>query len=118
MSKLRLIRRAILVCLLAFTCIPASAELQAGIDAIKTRDFETALIELLPVAHAGDALAQTLIANMYRRGYGVQRDYAQAVSWYQRAAYQGYPSAQYNLGVHLREGLGISSDDEAALVVS
>ncbi len=36
---------------------------------------------------------------MYDYGEGVPQDYAEAVSWYRKAAEQGYAHAQNNLGV-------------------
>ena len=35
---------------------------------------------------------------MYRDGRGVPQDYAVAVSWFRKAADQGYGDAQYDLG--------------------
>ena len=94
----------------------ASTEFEAGVAAAKRKDFDTAFREFLPEAEQGHAEAQSLIANMYRRGYGVPRDYKQAAHWYRLAAEQGYPTAQHNLAVHYREGVGIERDDELATV--
>ena len=92
----------------------ALADYAAGQAAIKRQAFETAFRELLPEAERGNVQAQVLVANMYRRGYGVQRDHQQAVKWYRRAAEQGHGAAQYNLAVHYREGIGVDRDDELA----
>lgn len=48
----------------------------------------------LPRAEAGDAAAQTLLAEIYSRGLGVPRDRAEAAKWYMKAAEQGVPEAQ------------------------
>ena len=42
------------------------------------------------------------------------QDYAEAESWYRKAAEQGYASAQYSLGVMYREGRGVPKDDAQA----
>ena len=38
------------------------------------------------------------------------QDYAEAVKWYRKAADQGYPAAQYNLGVMYDQGQGVPQD--------
>ena len=101
------------VCLCTNTGI-AQADFEAGLRAVKLRLYEEAFENLLPEAQAGNSTAQLYVANMYRRGYGIPRDLAMAVQWYQRAAQQNEPSGMYNLGVHLRDGIGISADQEAA----
>ncbi len=100
--------------LLSVLLAPAQASLEAGVEALQQRDYDTAFAELLPAARAGNARAQLLLATLYRRGYGVTQSYAKAVEWYRRAAEQGLANAQYNLAVHYREGLGVPRDDAAA----
>ena len=51
---------------------------------------------------------------MYRNGYGVPQDYAEAMKWYRLAAEQGDASAQYNLGLMYADGRGVPQDDETA----
>jgi TPR repeat protein len=41
-------------------------------------------------ADQGDQLAQFKIGLLYYNGKGVAQDYAQAMSWYRKAADQGY----------------------------
>ena len=45
----------------------------------------------------------------------MQKDDAEAVRWYRRAAEQGDALAQSNLGVSYRDGRGVSQGDEAAV---
>jgi TPR repeat protein len=40
----------------------------------------------------------TLTGTMYANGWGVPRDYAEALRWYRKAADQGDANAQGNLG--------------------
>ncbi len=47
---------------------------------------------------------------MYRKGDGVVRDYKTAVRWYRKAAEQGFPNAQFNLGVIYAKGRGTNKD--------
>ena len=76
----------------------AWADSQAGKEAYRRGDFETAVKELRPLGEKGDALAQFNLEAMNERGQGVPQDYFQAVRWYRRAAEQGHASAQFNLG--------------------
>ena len=48
-------------------------------------------------------------------GYGVKQDYAEALSWYRKAAEQGYASAQYNICVFYENGYGVKKDYNEAL---
>ena len=52
---------------------------------------------------------------MYRTGWGVPQDYAEAVRWYRLAADQGYTAAQFNLGIMYDEGLVVPQDDAEAV---
>jgi hypothetical protein len=47
---------------------------------------------------------------MYLNGTGVPRDDAAAVSWFRKAAEQGYASAQNNLGLMYSQGQGVAQD--------
>nr|WP_213395093.1 tetratricopeptide repeat protein [Yoonia sp.] len=48
---------------------------------------------------------------MYAYGKSVPQDYAEAVRWYQLAAYQGFADAQRNLALMYRNGLGVLQSD-------
>jgi len=50
------------------------------------------------------------MAYMYKVGEGVPLDYATAVSWYRKAAEQGYDIAQINLGSMYEQGQGVPQD--------
>jgi len=47
---------------------------------------------------------------MYRKGDGVQQDYAEAAKWYRKAAEQGVAHAQYNLGIMYDNGQGVKQN--------
>lgn len=65
--------------------------------------FLTARNLALPRAEAGDAAAQTLLAEIYSRGLGVAVDFDEAEKWYARAARQGVPEAQLQMALVLLE---------------
>ena len=52
----------------------------------------------------------------YEQGRTKPRDFAEAVSWYRKAAEQGLPEAQYRLGLLLAAGNGAARDEHAAYV--
>ena len=52
---------------------------------------------------------------MYQNAYGVKKDSAKAVSWYRKAANQGYSTAQANLGYMYNNGIGVPKDLKKAV---
>ena len=83
---------------------------------------------LVAVAGVGYAFKDTLFppasvvaaqeeqkGDAYRLGRGVAKDYAQAASWYQKAADLGDAGAQTNLGDLYREGQGVAQEYAQAL---
>lgn len=64
----------------------------------------SSLGQVQKLAEAGDASAQTRLGWMYANGIGVLVDADKAVEWYQKAAIQGYPRAQYELGIMYGSG--------------
>jgi len=61
-------------------------------------------------AELGDADAQFNLGVMYAEGRDVPQDYAQAVSWYRRAALQEHAIAQFNLATMYTFGRGVPQD--------
>jgi TPR repeat protein len=79
-------------------------------------DYGTALQALLPKARAGDMIAQTYVGEIYEKGLGLPGpDYAEAASWYRKAAVQGHGPAQIALGALYEQGQGVSQDKAEAL---
>lgn len=76
--------------------------------------YMTALNLAMPRAEAGDAAAQTLVAEILSRGLGVARDEAKAAKWYQLAAEQGVPEAQFQYALLLLDGRFVKKDPQAA----
>lgn len=58
----------------------------------------------------GHTEAQDALGGMYLQGRGVEQDYVQAASWFQRAADSGHARAKGHLAVLLSQGLGIQKD--------
>ncbi|MDH5378430.1 MAG: sel1 repeat family protein [Gammaproteobacteria bacterium] len=72
--------------------------------------YEEAMAYWLPLAKKGFADAQSNVAWMYQNGLGVEKDLAQAVNWYNKAATQQQAVAQNNLGSLHDQGLGVERD--------
>jgi hypothetical protein len=87
---------------------PARADLQDGINAYLDGDYAAALENLKPEAEADDVIAQYFLGEMYLHGKGVDQDFAEAASWYERAAINGHPDAQAAIGSLELLGLGVA----------
>lgn len=59
--------------------------------------------------------ALTKLGHMYAKGFGVNKDEAEAVKWYRKAAEQGFVGAYGMLGLMYAEGRGIGKDPVEAM---
>ena len=72
--------------------------------------------KFLWLALDGNFEAQTYIGVMYAKGQWIEKNYKQAVWWYQKAAEQDYAVAQFNLGVRYDQGgEGVLLNDKEAV---
>ena len=94
---------------------PAWAGYQAGLNAYSNGDDVRALKELRPLALAGDARAQDILAIMYYSGEGLPLDRTEAARWFRLAAEQDHMIAQRILGRLYREGIGVPQDFAEAM---
>ena len=62
-----------------------------------------------------DVEAQKNLGITYLGGIGVQKDYAQAAAWFEKAAANGNAEAQFFIGVMYKHGYGYEQDDAKAL---
>ena len=86
-----------------------------GFLAAETGDYQTALQKWEPLAKQGDPLAQFNLALLYHSGAGVKVDEQKAVSWYHKAADNGYYYAQEYLAIGYQEGwFGLQKDAKQA----
>ncbi len=105
------------ICLVAQIALPSAAiaGFPEGIVAFRAGDYKKAYAEWLPAAKSGDPRAQANIGLLYRRGYGVKKNFAKAAAWYERAAEQDYGKAQYSLGLMHSKGQGVEKSEAAAI---
>jgi len=95
---------AILLVMLASFAAAQSQALQDVQSALQRKDYATALRAVRPLAQGGDPNAQFILGTMYAVGLGVARSNSDAVNWFRKAAEQGHPVAQSNLGVAYLSG--------------
>jgi TPR repeat protein len=74
------------------------SDLARGLEEFNNGNYSSAFTLLMPIAKAGEAEAQCLIANMYQTGSGVEHSVLLAIQWYEKSANQGYGVASNNLG--------------------
>lgn len=90
----------------------------SGVVAAQSQDANNSngsvLERVRPLAEQGNPNAQYNLGVIYDRGYGVERDYAKARAWYEKAAAQGNASAAHNLGMMYKKGHGVSVDYQQA----
>lgn len=91
------------------------ADYDAGAAAYQSGDFRAAMTEWLPLAEAGDPVAQNSVGALYDHGLGVDEDDAEAARWYQMAADQGLPLAMRNLAGMYAGGYGLPYDKDQAI---
>ncbi len=85
--------------------------LSDGIEAYRAGDYQRARDIWLPLAEAGDSVAQFNLGKLYEYGGGgLAKDYSQAVRWYREASAQGVAAAENNLGLMHAQGLGVPRD--------
>jgi hypothetical protein len=58
-------------------------------------------------AQQGNVIAQNTLGYIYLHGQGVEKDYKEAVKWFEKSANQAYPAAQFNLAIMYKLGQGV-----------
>jgi len=90
---------------------PFTGKIDEAYGAYQRGEYLTAMDLAIPKAKAGDAAAQTLIAEMLRNGQGMAQDLPTAAFWYSKAASLGDPNAMLQYSLLLMSGsAGITRD--------
>ena len=79
-------------------------------QAFAAGDYVTSYELFRTLADSGDLVAQNYLGVHYYLGLGVERDWRQALQWYEKAAKQGEPGAQLNYGLMFQNGYGTDPD--------
>jgi tetratricopeptide (TPR) repeat protein len=101
------------VCLIFRPCLILITE--AGLEAFEAGDHKKAVRWFRVSAELGEPAAQCMLGMRFQKGEGVEKDMAEAVKWYRRAAeksklHAADPAAQNNLGECYRMGEGVGQD--------
>ena len=101
------------VCLIFRPCLILATE--AGLEAYEAGDHEKAVRWFRVSAELGEPAAQCMLGMRFQKGEGVEKDMAEAVKWYRRAAEESKlhaadRAAQNNLGECYRKGEGVGQD--------
>ncbi|MCG8491076.1 MAG: hypothetical protein MI743_05645 [Sneathiellales bacterium] len=105
-----LIGTALSAVLIASPLALAYAGFEEAVEAYEAGDYKKAHDEWLPLAEDKDPAAMRNLGHLYRRGLGVEQDYAKALVWYKRAAEMGFDRAQANVGTMYLKGQGVPQD--------
>jgi TPR repeat protein len=100
----RFVRKAFIVLTLPFLNSPLCAQ----------REPQKMSDHMLERAQAGHLPDELKVARAFRFGFGVDRDLNAAARWFYKAANQGDPTAQHELGLLYLDGTGVPHDDREA----
>mgnify|MGYP001178473305 CR=1 FL=1 len=77
---------------------------------------EEAIQLWMPLAEAGDKVAQASLGLLFQTGQGTKVDFIRALELFKASAKQGYPFAFTALGNSYHDGLGVKEDRRTALI--
>ncbi|KLN61689.1 hypothetical protein WH96_04985 [Kiloniella spongiae] len=86
-----------------------------GKQAFKNKLYEQALKVLLPHAIKGNAEAQYLVGEIYRKALDVEGDEKKGLAWIRKAAEQGHAEAQYSLGFIIENSFGVEGEENKSI---
>ena len=88
--------------------------IRSGEQQYLDKDYAGAMESLLPLADAGEAVAQFYVARMFQRGLGCEVHGRNAVRYYTLASHGGNGAAQDNLGLMYLNGECLKPNESAA----
>lgn len=80
--------------------------IEAGIEAIKSGEYDDAFSHLLPLAKEGNLEAQYNIGWLYANGIGGKVDVPTAIYWWEKASASNHAPSQFSLGMIYLTGDG------------
>ncbi len=95
---------------------PAGPNADLAYAAYQRGYFRTALQEAMKRLdrNKADTAAMTLVGELFKEGFGVRRDLAEAARWFRLAAERGNVQAQFALAMASLSGTGVPQDRAAA----
>ncbi len=106
-------RKTLVASLFLLASLPVFASMEDALTAFKKGNYGAAITELTTLGNAGNVPAQIMLGALYNKGGAVMRNDKTAASWFEKAANQGNPEAQYQLG-NLYENSQLPKDYKAA----
>lgn len=105
------IRKLTGLALICAVFLSACSAEQAPDITVKDEAVRVRILKTYERAQAGEAEAQNSIGKAYAIGDGLRKDEDKAREWFERAAEQGHPVAQYNMYLLLTQGVDVSEKD-------
>ncbi len=93
----------------------ARSDLPSALKALAGGNFAEAVVQLRPLAEGGNAVAQVALGQVLRNPANPQRDSAEALEWFTKAAEQEHADGLFWLGVMHRLGEAVPKDSDQAL---
>ena len=84
-------------------------------SAKRAAPVDKSILAIVAKAEAGDPSAQLELGDRYSDGSGVQKDAAEAVKWYRKAAEKGSTEGQRHLAFSLFKGIGVPKNNAEAI---
>jgi uncharacterized protein len=94
---------------------PNAAPIARPDSSVEAAAKQLAISNLRSKAEAGDAQAQSQLANAYETGSGIPADVPMAALWYKKSAEQGNPAAENSLGTMYRLGQGVEKNKKESV---
>lgn len=85
-------------------------DVEDGRAAISAGQYEKAWGLLLPRAKEGNPVAQNAVGVLHLNGWGINKDYAEALAWFRKASEKGNSGGQFNIGRLYENGHGVKRD--------
>ena len=92
-----------------------AGDFEKGLFAAEMGDYATAISEWRPLAEQGDSISQYNLGLIYEYEEPFL-NFKEAFYWYKKSAQQGFPEAQYRLGVAYAVGQGVDDNPLAGLM--
>jgi len=92
----------------------SNPEMEKGMTLYKEGRHLEALFIFEDLGNKGNATAQMNCGLLFYKGEGIEKDYAKAVEWFQKAAEQDHAPAQCILGTCYRNGYGVEQNYDKA----
>jgi uncharacterized protein len=91
------------------------ADIDSGKEAYYMGEYERAISEFKPEAELDNTYAQIKIGFMYENGWGVDKDFIQALEYYESAARAGNPEGLISIAKLYAYGKGVDRNEERAI---